>query len=71
MDGGGTLEDPVLGLFAGESWDDWPLPFSFKDHAAVDFNLVPFDCDGFMNDFGFLMKVMMRNDDMNEYECGF
>ena len=64
MDGDGTLEDPVVDLFAGESCDDWLLPFSFKDRAAVDFNLVPLDYDGFMTDFGFLMKVMMMNDDM-------
>ena len=56
LDGGGTLEDPVLGLFAGESCDDWSFPFSFKDYAVVDFNLVPLDCDGFMTDFGFFDK---------------
>ena len=64
LDGGGTLEDPALGLLVGESCDDWPLPFSFKDRTAVDFNLVLFYCDGFMTEYGFLMKDMMRDDDM-------
>ena len=45
MDGGGTLDDLVLGYFAGEYFEDWPLPFSFKDRAVMDFNLVPLDCD--------------------------
>ena len=64
MDNGGTLDNPILGHFAKESCEDWPLPFSFNDHAAVDFNLVPLDCDGFMTDFRFLMNEILRNDDM-------
>ena len=36
----------------------------FKDRSIVDFNLVPFDCDRFMTEYGFLMKDIMRNDDM-------
>ena len=64
LDDDGTLDDPVLGHFTGKSCEDWPLPFSFKDRAVVDFNLIPLDCDGFMIDFGFLMNEMMRNDDM-------
>ena len=64
MDGGGTLEDVVLCLFDGEACDDWPLPFSFKDHAAVDFNLIPFNCDGSMIEYEFSMNDMMKGDDM-------
>ena len=64
MDGGGTLDDLVLGYFVGEHFEDWPLPFSFKDRVVVDFNLVRLDCDGFMTDFRFFMNEMMRNDDM-------
>ena len=45
LDGGGTFDEPVLTHFAGESCKDWPLPFSFKDQVAMDFNLVPLDCD--------------------------
>ena len=40
------------------------LSFSFKDHAAVDFNLVSFDCDGFMTEYGFSMNDMMKDDDI-------
>ena len=38
--------------------------FFFKDRSAVDINLVPFDCDGFMIEYGFSMNDMMRDDDM-------
>ena len=38
--------------------------FSFKVRATVDFNLAPFDCDGFMTEYGFSMNDMMRDDDM-------
>ena len=64
LDGGGTLEDTVLCLFDGEACDGWPLPYSFKDCSAVGFNLVHFDCDGFMTEYRFLMNDMMRDDDM-------
>ena len=62
LDAGGTLEDVVLCLFDGDAYDGWPLPFSFKDHSVVDFNLVPFDCDGFMTEYGFSMNDMIRDD---------
>ena len=61
---GGTLDDVVLCLFDGETYDGWPLPFSFKDRSVVDLNLVPFDCDGFMTKYGFLMYEMIRDDDV-------
>ena len=64
MDDGRTLDEPVLGRFVGESCKDWPLPFSFNNRVAMDFNLMPLDCDGFMIDFGFMMNEMMRNDDV-------
>ena len=63
LDGGGTPEDVVLCLFDGEAYDAWPFPFSFKDCSAVDFNLVSFDCDGFMTKYGFSMNDMMRDDE--------
>ena len=64
LDGGGILEDAILCLFDGEVCDGLPLPFSFKDHSTMDFNLVPFDCDGFKIEYEFSMNDMMRDDDM-------
>ena len=64
LDNRGTLEDAVLFLFDRDSCDDYPLPVSFKDLAAIDFILGSLDCDGFMIDFEFLGSEMMENDDM-------
>ena len=64
LDNGGTLEDAVLFLFDGDSYNDCPLLVSFKDLAAVNFILGSLDCDGFMTDFGYLKNEVMRNDDM-------
>ena len=64
LDNGGMLEDVVLFLFDGDSYDDCPLPVSFKDLVAVDFILGFFGCDGSMTDFKFLGNEMVKNDDM-------
>ena len=58
------LEDVILCLFDGDSYDEWPLPISFKDLTTVNFTLVLLDCGGFMIDFGFLENEMMKKDDM-------
>ena len=64
LDNGGTLEDAVLFLFDGDSYDDCPLPVSFKDLAAVDFILGSLGCDGSMTDLEFMGNEMMNNDNM-------
>ena len=39
LDNGGTLEDAILFLFDGDSYEDYPLPDSFNDLTAIDFIL--------------------------------
>ena len=60
LDNGGTLDNTVLFLFDRDSCDDFPLPISFNDLAAVDFILGFFGCDGSMIDFEFLGNEMMK-----------
>ena len=59
-----TLDDAVLFLFDGDSYEGCPLPISFNDFLAVDFILGSFGCEGSMTDFGYFGNEMMRNDDM-------
>ena len=68
LENGGMLEDAILFLFDGDSYDDYPLPDSFKDLAAVDFILGSLGGDGSMTDFEFLGNEMTKNDDMR-YVC--
>ena len=64
LDNGRMLEDVVLFLFDGDSFDDCPLPDSFNDLIAVDFILDSLGGDGSMTDFELLRNKMMKNDDM-------
>ena len=59
LDNGGMLEDAVLFLFDGDSFDDCPLPDSFNDLIAVDFILDSLGGDGSMTDFELLRNEMM------------
>ena len=54
LNNGGMLEDAVLFRFDGDSYDDCPLPDSFKDLAVVDFILGSVSGDGSMTNFEFL-----------------
>ena len=68
LDNRGTLDDAVLFLFDGDSYEGCPLPISFNDFLVVDFILGSFGCEGFMRDFGYFGNEMMIWD---VYVCGF